>query len=274
VQSDSNLLAITTRVYNLLLYIYPAPFRREFGQEMTQVFRDDMHGTWLQKGPAGLLGLWLLTFIDLLKTALVEHMWEVFHMPLEKLTRWSGLVAAIGAPLFLLSFSSHTFWGFMEDLGLSGNNFIHPFVAGIGLVCIGIGLYGLYRRLPPENKPISTIMFGISLLGVLLGLGGMLIFEQQLSSTLIGLALILPMLGSMGMGMIALSKKALGILSFAPLVIVAATIGIAATANTGPSFPSTLTQLFVILHHLGWIILGIALMLGQTADSSEPGVLA
>ncbi len=35
-----NPLALSVRIYSLLLYAYPAPFRREYGHPMAQLFKD------------------------------------------------------------------------------------------------------------------------------------------------------------------------------------------------------------------------------------------
>src|SRR5690606_24912 len=102
-RATSKLLTLAGRVYRLLLYVYPTPFRREYGFDMAQVFRADTHDTLQECGMAGLIGLCFLTFTDLLKTAFAEHIWEVFHMPMEKLQRLSGPAAAIGGSVWVSS---------------------------------------------------------------------------------------------------------------------------------------------------------------------------
>jgi hypothetical protein len=97
---QSKMLSLSHQIYNLLLRAYPDPFRREYGRYMAQLFRDDMRGTLQENGTTALIGLWLLTFIDLIKTAIAEHIWEVFHMPMEKLQRWTGPAAAIAGILW------------------------------------------------------------------------------------------------------------------------------------------------------------------------------
>ena len=99
-----NPLALSGRIYSLLLYAYPVPFRREYGRLMAQLFRDEARDTLQGSGTAGLIGLWFLTLYDLMKTAFAEHIWEVFHMPIEKLQRWSGPAAAIAGPLWVSLF--------------------------------------------------------------------------------------------------------------------------------------------------------------------------
>ena len=65
--------AISSRVYALLLLAYPTEFRREYGLQMTQVFRDSHRARRRQAGRLGLLSLWLQTLVDLIQSAPQEH---------------------------------------------------------------------------------------------------------------------------------------------------------------------------------------------------------
>jgi hypothetical protein len=69
--SPAKLLALSNRLYCLLLYLYPTPFRREYGTHMAQVFRDDVRGILQDSGILAVMGLWPLAFFDLLKTAVL-----------------------------------------------------------------------------------------------------------------------------------------------------------------------------------------------------------
>jgi hypothetical protein len=273
--NELKLLTVSNRLYHLLLRAYPAPFRREFGREMALVFRDDLRATVRKSGVEGLIGLWLVTFFDLLKTALAEHIWEMFHMPLEKLSRWSWLAIVIGGPLPLLTFTNYSFWDLMQRLGLSDNDWLHPLLAGMGLLLTGIGLYGLYRRLPQRARPASTMAYGAVLFGVLLGMVGFITFMRPFSAPFISASFILLWIGLAVMGLISLSTRALGELSFVPLLIIAGAIGIAATvgdfATTGRV--QIVTQLFLALYHISWLMLGIALWKAQE-DKAGPPLLA
>ncbi|HET9713019.1 MAG TPA: hypothetical protein VFP64_14085 [Pyrinomonadaceae bacterium] len=61
---------LSTRVYGLLLLAYPAEFRREFGNEMLQVFRDS-YRTEARNGSVP--SFWLRTLLDLVSTAAKER---------------------------------------------------------------------------------------------------------------------------------------------------------------------------------------------------------
>ena len=61
---------ISIRLYGFLLFAYPAEFRREFRDQMLQVFRD----CYRHEARSGsLLRLWLRTLLDLLFTAAKER---------------------------------------------------------------------------------------------------------------------------------------------------------------------------------------------------------
>jgi hypothetical protein len=64
---------ISQHVYGLLLRAYPREFRREYGPQMRQVFRDSCR--FRRQGiKFGLLRVWLTTLIDLIQTAPIEHL--------------------------------------------------------------------------------------------------------------------------------------------------------------------------------------------------------
>lgn len=50
---QSRILIFSGRLYSLLLLAYPTRFRRTFGREMAQVFRDDIRGTFQESGAVG-----------------------------------------------------------------------------------------------------------------------------------------------------------------------------------------------------------------------------
>jgi hypothetical protein len=52
--------------YALIIRMYPYRFRREFGESMTQVFRDMARAALGDTGLAGLAALWMRTALDLL----------------------------------------------------------------------------------------------------------------------------------------------------------------------------------------------------------------
>lgn len=66
-------LAVSERVYRLLLLAYPSEFRREYGPCMAQLFRDCCRDD-TRDNRSGLWRLWLRTLLDLVQTAPKEHL--------------------------------------------------------------------------------------------------------------------------------------------------------------------------------------------------------
>lgn len=63
-------MKISYRIYGLLLFAYPQEFRRRFGNEMLQVFRDCCRDEARRRT---LAGFWLRTLLDLILTAVKER---------------------------------------------------------------------------------------------------------------------------------------------------------------------------------------------------------
>jgi PPM family protein phosphatase len=71
--SSKRTMAISERLYRLLLLSYPAEFRQIYRHEMAQTFRDCYREALQQRGRWGVLQLWGFMLYDLITTALVEH---------------------------------------------------------------------------------------------------------------------------------------------------------------------------------------------------------
>jgi hypothetical protein len=70
------IVAASDRLYRLLLFGYPASFRRQYGPHMAQVFRDSVHDAYHCRGMIGLMALWTHTLSDLVATVPQEHLAE------------------------------------------------------------------------------------------------------------------------------------------------------------------------------------------------------
>lgn len=70
----NRLLLLSSRLYGLLLFIYPPHFRDEYGSHMAQVFRDCCREAYQQSKTFGLLCLWVSALADLIVTALEERL--------------------------------------------------------------------------------------------------------------------------------------------------------------------------------------------------------
>lgn len=241
------ILALSHRVYNLLLFAYPAPFRREYGPHMAQLFRDSCRDVRRQSGSAGMVVFWFLTFADLFKTALAEHIWEVFHMPVDKILRWSGPAAILGGALWILLWQ------------IDPTYFPGAFVFILMVLLFLIALGGLYRRLPVGiAKRLSAACIAASSLAMSIGIFGIAgnnnsevwwtIFVSGFYTLALGLAII---------GILTIARRSLSRWSFIPLLLAALLGGV--IISGGEYEPNTLQMALIILFGLSWGLLGYVL---------------
>jgi len=102
---ENPVIAISAKVYQALLVAYPAKFRKEYGSHMSQVFRDCCLGIVRQSGYFGMLKLWAFTFIDLLSSALAEHLQKETEMTRSRFIKLSGWAFVIGSFAFASTLS-------------------------------------------------------------------------------------------------------------------------------------------------------------------------
>jgi len=261
--SPAKLLTLSNRVYCLLLYLYPAPFRREYGRDMAQVFRDDARQALRESGLTGFLSLWLTIVIDLNKTAFAEHLWQVLHRPQYKYVQWSGVAATIGGVVWLMPwFLPWTNW--LDEISETSQLLISL----TGLTLVALGLSGLHLRLRASGSRISAPAFSLALIGLVLVISPVvvaLVTGPAVSAGPFGLVIggvICLTLGLVIMGANALSHQALGALSFVPLALAGGYVALLISMWLSQSNPSIrfLIPIFITLDMFCWLLLGAALL--------------
>jgi hypothetical protein len=192
---------VSERVYGALLAAYPREFRREYGAQMRQVFRDLCREELRRKQKRGLVRLWILTVLDLGRSALVQRMGELDSPNGKEVGVNDHKLAGLGfvlllAPLFFVvaSLLKYGFGiGFLFDpleyfLSEPGRryvfNLISPiaFLGGLSLA-VAANLYAVVRlsvgredgvvvstvRLEAKYANIAVILVSLALLGTLVG---------------------------------------------------------------------------------------------------------
>src|SRR5437879_1526742 len=98
------------KIFQVLLRAYPSGFRREFGSQMAQLFRDCYRAQENDAHSFGAIRLWLHTLLDLAQTAPREH-WENLgkgNSSMSKLLKDAlallGCFAIIAVAFWLLSY--------------------------------------------------------------------------------------------------------------------------------------------------------------------------
>jgi hypothetical protein len=101
---------IQLRVYHFLLLAYPIGFRRDYGRQMMQLFRDCQRDAGAGPHVLGSLRLWFRTLLDLAHTAPAEHLEHLRkeNAFMKNLRRDAlaliGSIAIIVAAFFLLTY--------------------------------------------------------------------------------------------------------------------------------------------------------------------------
>ena len=89
------------RLYRLFLLAYPAAFRREYGRDMAQLFRDTCRDAYRRSSTLSIRGVWIPALTDLVRTAMKERVLALTSAGTMEDVRSATMVkgALIGAPL-------------------------------------------------------------------------------------------------------------------------------------------------------------------------------
>jgi hypothetical protein len=99
------IIAVSEKIYRKLLRLYPQSYRREFGDLMALLFRDQCRDAWQCGRYAGLLKLWLRTLPDLGKTSFIEQLNQIGRNHIMNAKNSPTLLLIAALVLGLMSFS-------------------------------------------------------------------------------------------------------------------------------------------------------------------------
>jgi len=187
----------------------------------------------------------------------------------EKVAYWSGPAAAIGGILHLLPTS-----GWLPNISDTSQLWM-----GLpGLLLIAVGLTGLHLQFRAGESRGSVTAIGLALAGVLLVLSNMVIRlvngpeEVGAMPFLVIPGMLLLVVGLVVMGVSALSRKALGTLSFVPLALAVSYVSLMISLGLILNNPSLvyIAKIVHLLVILGWLLLGAGLWFGreETAETA------
>lgn len=161
--TDLPIVAISAKVYQLLLLAYPTQFQQEYGLQMAQVFRDCCLRTIRQRGTSGMLKLWVITLLDLVQSVVAEHMQKETQMKREMKPediRRAGWALILGA----ISFVSGIFLAIIEYSNWSMFAFL--LLVFVSLPLLVFGVLGLRSR---YGEQVGRFGKNILLAGAILG---------------------------------------------------------------------------------------------------------
>lgn len=118
------------RVYRVLLLAYPKQYRREYGPQMEQAFRDLRREALCRGGGIGLARLWVRVGLDLASSAVVERNEDKEIAMRDRKFRSVVGVALATAFILLIPFLAAPAWG-LFDFVIAG-----ALIFGIGLTYV------------------------------------------------------------------------------------------------------------------------------------------
>jgi hypothetical protein len=203
------IIAFSDRLYRLLLWLYPADHRREYGPLMAQVFRDQCRTAYLREGALGVLWMWFPLVVDLTVTLVEEHRRKGFSMSKESFARFSSPLLMLGGLAWALSSysqlqpgSHYVFWGTYQ-LSIA---MIAP-----GFLLTGAGLIGLQARYGAQVGRVGQAGLLAAVLGAVVSAAGVfamaVVDDSWWSAFIIGF--VLHFVGLLAFALTALRSGAL-----------------------------------------------------------------
>lgn len=167
-------------LYAVLLHLYPKKFRTVYAQQMRLTFRSACQAAYRRNGIGGLLGFWLPTLFDLLKSALEEQtrQGEILMLK-ERLVMLAGpLTIVVGVLWLMASIGDFAFQtGLVTDEALLGIVMI-PFI--LSFIPLLFAIMGTRLRFHPSASVLGRLGLGLSVVGC----AGVVIF--MLASMVVG----------------------------------------------------------------------------------------
>ena len=174
---ENPIVALSVRIYQVLLVAYPTKFQQEYGSQMTQVFRDCCRQAYRQGGSYAMLKFWALTFFDFLHSLIEEHLQKETFMTRSnfiRLSGWSLMLGAVTFLLFILLMANYVYMDY-EPMGPSAS-LIFLLSTLVIPILLGVGLLGLRTRYGDEVGSFgkNVLLFG-AIAGPLINIVGITI---------------------------------------------------------------------------------------------------
>ncbi len=163
-------------LYQSLLILYPKAYRHEYGPHMVQVFADLLHDASKQ-GVLGVVQIWLMTVLDLVKTVIEERSKGGIRMTKAGFTLLSSFLLMV-AGVFWLPVGYGQFEQYWEDpfggpdiLFEIGQKFMGPAMLLVALGLLGFSLHYSSRLSAWAKASLRTSNAVIALVAIL-GIAG------------------------------------------------------------------------------------------------------
>ncbi len=278
---DAATVFLSVRFYRLFLVLYPTSFRREYGPHMLQVFRDCSIRTYRRSGPSGMLSLWALTLLDLLRSTVEQHLQRETFMSKNTLVRLSGWAMVIGGAASGIGFTLLMLTGWMmtvpKGTALEAILVVAFFYGPIG---VGLGLLGIRARFGPAVGGLGqgALLIGGTAGTALIVIGNVIqslpnnLDDNGFGTFMYGLFAVFVALELYGVLALVHTPQArwnaLALVAGLPITVVAVLVVILGSAGNGPNpFPDPMAAVSAGMS----AVMGVALvMLGYLVQADLP----
>lgn len=244
------------RVYRGILGLYPAEFRRRFGEDMVQLFLDRLRDARTGRSSGGAVVAWIALVADAIVNASLEHL-RRYRTVAHSLTSARSLtsrvlgIAGIVAGLAILA-------AFVIDLpsGVFRDRLI---VFGIGVIAIAIGVHRRQASRAPTASLAATVVLGVVVAFFLVTV--VLLEPPAIAVIWSGVAL---WLGSAAFGAVTaligvVSRIGAWAVAVGSLLTLTGIDRLGLVSEASPTIFNTLSQVGMVTMAVGWILLGLDL---------------
>lgn len=261
-------ITLSAHIYGVLLMLYPANFRQQYGALMQQIFRDMARDCYRRQGAAGLAIWWCRTLLDLTLTVIEQHRKVRLGMSKSTFMQLTGILLIVGGALSgAAAFSQlqpgdhYTYYGIYQFL---------IWLAAPGWLLLGLGCVGLalrYSAALGRAGQWTLYVTSIGFVAMAVGLVAMSI-DDRLWNFWMGAGL-LHVAGLTLFGLLHARKSVLPVFRWLPLQIAGGwlvmLLGILRTNSQTTN--NILAFLFVFGMGLAWLAIGMAVNRQQKAGA-------
>lgn len=253
------------RIARGLMRLYPADFRRHYGQELERLLAD-MAASTRGRSTVERAAFWTRVLTDVARAAAAERATQLMHPSRTVLIRATGIGSMVGGAVFLA--------GMITPLRGPARAAVPASVVGMAA-----GAVGLYLTLHDRSPRLERLGLALGATGLALAFIGMagsalgVVHPHPLApiiNTGEHAGLVFIGAGMIAWGILALRTKALGWLSFAPLPI--GLLGLAGITFLSPhTFTRLESSVVPLAFSAGWILLGLALLTSPPQPPQRAG---
>lgn len=242
------------RVYRGMLSLYPAEFRRRFGEDMVQLFHDKLRDARNGNAAEGALVAWMALLADVVVTASHEHLRRNRTMA-HSLTsapsltsRVLGIAGVVAGVVILAAYVVKL----SPDLFLS-----RVVVFTIGTVLIAFGVHRRQAARAQTLSLVATVAFAATSSFYLIAVVFLAPANAAAFWSGVALWLVSAAFGATTAWIGSVSRIGASAIAIGSLLALSGIDWIGLVSEASPTIFNTLSQVGIVTLALGWIVLGL-----------------